>query len=216
MRPTRSGRGLSAGGEAASRTPSLQTGLERLPASGTCRPGSRSRRHLRRRRPHSSSRPSHRHCSRPGRRRSSSSRPGHSRHPRPARWRCLRWSATASWHACSRSHCLPCCWASPAGRLLTGPGACLRAPRGSRRRVLTISRRVRCRLTRFSGNEDLSAPALITAGTALYFLAAVGISYGVLSASWDPQRKGSALGLDEVGRNAAALADRIPFFRGRR
>lgn len=69
---------------------------------------------------------------------------------------------------------------------------------------------------RLSGNEDLSAPALISGGTFLYFLAAVGISYGVLSASWDPQRKGSALGLDEVGRNAAALADRIPFLRGRR
>jgi hypothetical protein len=68
---------------------------------------------------------------------------------------------------------------------------------------------------RLSGNEDLSAPALITAGSALYFLAAVGISFGVLSASWDPQRKGSALGLDEVGRNAAALADRIPFLRSR-
>jgi len=68
---------------------------------------------------------------------------------------------------------------------------------------------------RYSGNEDLSAPALITAGSFLYFLAAAGISYGVLSASWDPQRPGSFLGLDEVGRNAAALADRIPFLRSR-
>jgi hypothetical protein len=69
--------------------------------------------------------------------------------------------------------------------------------------------------SRYSGNENLSAPALISTGSFLYFLAAVGISYGVLSASWDPQRQGSALGLDEVGRNAAALADRIPFLRGR-
>ena len=69
---------------------------------------------------------------------------------------------------------------------------------------------------RFNGNEDLSAPALITAGSVLYFMAAAGISYGVLSASWDPQRKGSALGLEEVGRNAAALGERLPFLRGGR
>ena len=33
----------------------------------------------------------------------------------------------------------------------------------------------------------------------------LGISWGVLSASWDPQRKGGVLGVEEVKRNFPVL-----------
>ena len=46
---------------------------------------------------------------------------------------------------------------------------------------------------KLSGRGELPAPVLYTIGTVTFALAAAGISYGVLSASWDPSRKGSAL-----------------------
>ena len=52
-------------------------------------------------------------------------------------------------------------------------------------------------------------PALMyTSGTAIFALAAVGISWGVLSSSWDPSRQGTFWGGDEVSRNMAVLADK--------
>ncbi len=62
---------------------------------------------------------------------------------------------------------------------------------------------------------DFSPAALYTAGTVLFALAAVGISYGVLSTSWDPARKGSALGFDEFQRNVAVVKESIPFLRSK-
>ncbi len=46
---------------------------------------------------------------------------------------------------------------------------------------------------KMSGRGELPAPVMYTLGTATFALAAAGISYGVLSASWDPRRAGSAL-----------------------
>jgi hypothetical protein len=60
-----------------------------------------------------------------------------------------------------------------------------------------------------SGRGELPAPAMYTGGTLIFALAALGISYGVLSASWDPRRKGSALGLDEFQNNAPIILDRV-------
>jgi len=62
---------------------------------------------------------------------------------------------------------------------------------------------------KLSGKGELSANLLYGSGTAIFVLAAVGISYGVLSASWDPRRAGSALGVDEFKNNLPALMDRI-------
>lgn len=36
----------------------------------------------------------------------------------------------------------------------------------------------------------------------------LGITYGIVSASWDPAREGSALGLDEARANLGALVER--------
>ena len=46
-----------------------------------------------------------------------------------------------------------------------------------------------------------------TVQSLIFGLGLVGISYGVLSASWDPNRKGSVFGLDEVKQNFPVLMD---------
>jgi hypothetical protein len=57
--------------------------------------------------------------------------------------------------------------------------------------------------------ETLLAPAMYAGGTGIFALAAAGISYGVLSASWDPRKKGSALGVDEFKTNLPIILDRF-------
>jgi hypothetical protein len=60
-----------------------------------------------------------------------------------------------------------------------------------------------------SGKGDLPKELLYTSGTAIFALAAAGISYGVLSASWDPRKAGSALGIDEFRSNLPIVLDKL-------
>ena len=48
-----------------------------------------------------------------------------------------------------------------------------------------------------------------TANTLIFGAAFVGISYGVLSASWDPTREGSELGIEEFKQNIPILWEKI-------
>ena len=57
--------------------------------------------------------------------------------------------------------------------------------------------------------EWLEPWMFFTASTATFGAAFVGITYGVLSASWDPSREGSALGLDEFKMNIPILFQTI-------
>lgn len=66
-----------------------------------------------------------------------------------------------------------------------------------------------------NGGGELPAPLLYGAGTAVFLLAALGISYGVISASYDPRKPGSALGVEEFQYNFPIIMDRI-FKRGGR
>jgi hypothetical protein len=43
----------------------------------------------------------------------------------------------------------------------------------------------------------------------VFALAAAGISYGVLSASWDPRKPGSALGIEEFQSNLPIILDKV-------
>ena len=60
-----------------------------------------------------------------------------------------------------------------------------------------------------SGQGELPKELLYTSGTAIFALAAAGISYGVLSASWDPRKAGSALGIDEFRSNLPIVLDKF-------
>ena len=62
---------------------------------------------------------------------------------------------------------------------------------------------------KISGKGDLPKELLYTSGTAIFALAAAGISYGVLSASWDPRKAGSALGIDEFRSNLPIVLDKL-------
>jgi len=55
----------------------------------------------------------------------------------------------------------------------------------------------------FSTYKDVELePSAVAASTILWLVVSLGgITYSMLSASWDPERKGSALGFDEVQRN---------------
>jgi hypothetical protein len=44
---------------------------------------------------------------------------------------------------------------------------------------------------------------------AIFALSVVGITYGPLSASWDEEREGSALGFEEVGKNLESLVSSL-------
>ena len=57
--------------------------------------------------------------------------------------------------------------------------------------------------------EWLEPWMFFAASTATFGLAFVGITYGVLSASWDPSREGSALGVDEFKMNIPILFQTI-------
>ena len=46
---------------------------------------------------------------------------------------------------------------------------------------------------KLSGRGELPPVVMYSGGTLTFALAAAGISYGVLSASWDPARRGSGL-----------------------
>lgn len=59
-----------------------------------------------------------------------------------------------------------------------------------------------------AAGESASAGGLYAGGTLLFFLSALGISYGVLSASWDGG-EGSALGWEEFKRNAETVRLRL-------
>jgi Photosynthesis affected mutant 68 len=56
--------------------------------------------------------------------------------------------------------------------------------------------------------ETFNPALLYSAGSVLFFLSAVGISYGILSASWDGA-PGSLLGWAEAKNNVAALRERF-------
>ena len=62
---------------------------------------------------------------------------------------------------------------------------------------------------KLSGKGELPKELLYTLGTATFALAAAGISYGVLSASWDPRKAGSALGVDEFRSNLPIVLDKL-------
>ena len=62
---------------------------------------------------------------------------------------------------------------------------------------------------------DFTPATLYATGSVLFFLAALGISYGVLSASWDPRRPGTMLGWEEFQRNAAVVLGSIPLLKGK-
>ena len=57
--------------------------------------------------------------------------------------------------------------------------------------------------------QEWLEPWMFFASTATFGLAFVGITYGVLSASWDPSREGSALGVDEFKMNIPILFQTI-------
>jgi len=60
-----------------------------------------------------------------------------------------------------------------------------------------------------AGGVDGGSPvALYSLGTVLFGAAAAGISYGILSASWDTA-PGSLLGWEEAGRNVGLLKERL-------
>jgi len=61
----------------------------------------------------------------------------------------------------------------------------------------------------FATYRDLEfQPALVAATTiALLVFGLLGITYSMMSASWDPEREGSALGFDEFGRNVNNLKE---------
>ena len=52
---------------------------------------------------------------------------------------------------------------------------------------------------------DLPMGLVYTVQSLIFGVGFLGISWGVLSASWDPQRKGGVLGVDEVKRNFPVL-----------
>ena len=56
---------------------------------------------------------------------------------------------------------------------------------------------------------DLPMGLVYTVQSLIFGAGFVGISYGVLSASWDPERKGGTLGLDEVKQNFPVLMDAL-------
>jgi hypothetical protein len=56
---------------------------------------------------------------------------------------------------------------------------------------------------------DLPMGLVYTVQSLIFGAGFVGISWGVLSASWDPERKGGALGLDEVKQNFPVLLDAL-------
>ena len=59
-------------------------------------------------------------------------------------------------------------------------------------------------------------PALV-ATTSFVFLAIglIGITYSVLSSSWDDDREGSALGIEEFGKNVNSLKDGLSRTKGK-
>ncbi|KAK9836133.1 hypothetical protein WJX81_004171 [Elliptochloris bilobata] len=56
---------------------------------------------------------------------------------------------------------------------------------------------------------DLPMGLVYTVQSLVFGAGLVGITWGILSASWDPQRKGSAFGLDEVKQNFPVLWDEL-------
>ena len=56
--------------------------------------------------------------------------------------------------------------------------------------------------------ESFNPALLYSAGSILFAASAIGISYGILSASWDGA-PGSLLGWSEAQRNVAALGERF-------
>merc|ERR1719419_1104059 len=57
--------------------------------------------------------------------------------------------------------------------------------------------------------QDIIIPPTLMAfiTLCLLFLAIGGSSYGMTSASWDPEKKGSLLGLEEFGENVKAIGE---------
>ncbi|CAL6366790.1 unnamed protein product [Bathycoccus prasinos] len=62
---------------------------------------------------------------------------------------------------------------------------------------------------KINAQEWLEPWIFFAASTATFGLAFLGITYGVLSASWDPSREGSALGVDEFKMNIPILFQTI-------
>jgi hypothetical protein len=60
-----------------------------------------------------------------------------------------------------------------------------------------------------SGKGELPKELLYTSGTLIFALAAAGISYGILSASWNPRKPGSALGIEEFRSNLPIILDKF-------
>lgn len=71
-------------------------------------------------------------------------------------------------------------------------------------------------LLKTSGRLSEPPAGLAAVGGSLFLLAALGISYGVLSASWDEAVEGSALGWAELRANLPVLRESIPFLRAKR
>jgi hypothetical protein len=65
------------------------------------------------------------------------------------------------------------------------------------------------------GVADIPPGATLVASGACFLLGLLGLSYGVLSASWEPQ-PGSWLGAEQVGVNLARLRQSIGALRQRR
>lgn len=60
---------------------------------------------------------------------------------------------------------------------------------------------------------DIPPGATLAASGACFLLGVVGLSYGVLSASWEPQ-PGSLLGTEQLGLNISRLRDSLRAMRG--
>lgn len=65
------------------------------------------------------------------------------------------------------------------------------------------------------GVADIPPGATLVASGACFLLGLLGLSYGVLSASWEPQ-PGSWLGAEQIGVNLARLRESIGALRQRR
>ena len=64
--------------------------------------------------------------------------------------------------------------------------------------------------------HELPASLLYASGSALFVLAGVGISFGVLSTSWDENVEGTRLGWEELKANLPVLRESIPLLRTRK
>lgn len=56
---------------------------------------------------------------------------------------------------------------------------------------------------------DLPTGTAFAVSGLFFFIGIMGITYGIMSASWDENQEGSALGLEQFKSNTAPLVDRI-------